>query len=147
MSLITPQSRQQGESGVAIARPIHIAPGPATTYADAKAMRRTVLASLTTFERALLWRWRIGVIVVYAGFFIALLATLVMMGTIAEPAHAPCLLRLPSPPEIVAHDFALTAGHRLTTSSLLVGTLNSAEALSIAVDSSGASRVPRLPAC
>ena len=76
MSLITPQSRQQGESGVAIALPVHIESGPATIYADARAMRRTILASLTTFERALLWRWCIGVTVVYAGFFAALLALL-----------------------------------------------------------------------
>jgi hypothetical protein len=48
------------------------------TYADAKAIRRTGLARLTTFERALLWRWCIGVAVAYAGVFTALLAILVL---------------------------------------------------------------------
>jgi hypothetical protein len=46
-------------------------------HADARAIRRAVLARLTTFERALLWRWCIGVTVVYAGLF-ALLAILVL---------------------------------------------------------------------
>jgi hypothetical protein len=36
------------------------------TYADARAIRRTVLARLTTCERSVLCRWRIGIIVVYA---------------------------------------------------------------------------------
>jgi hypothetical protein len=45
------------------------------TYADARAIRRTVLAKLTTCERAVVWRWCIGVTVVYAGLA-ALLAIL-----------------------------------------------------------------------
>jgi hypothetical protein len=53
------------------------------TYADARAIRRRVLARLTTFERALLWRWCIGVAVVCAGLFTALLAILV------PATHAP----------------------------------------------------------
>jgi hypothetical protein len=77
MSLITPQSDQQGDSSAGMARPFHIAPGQATAYADARAIRRAVLARLTTFECALLWRWCIGVTVAYAGLF-ALLAILVL---------------------------------------------------------------------
>jgi hypothetical protein len=46
-------------------------------HADARAIRRAVLARLTTFERAFLWRWCIGVTLVYAGLF-ALLAILVL---------------------------------------------------------------------
>jgi hypothetical protein len=42
-----------------------------------RTIRRAALARLTTFERALLWRWCIGVTVVYAGLF-ALLAILVL---------------------------------------------------------------------
>jgi hypothetical protein len=73
MSLITPQSRQQGDSSAAMGRPSHIAPGQVTTYADARAIRCTVLARLTTCERAVLRRWCIGITVVYAGL-VALLA-------------------------------------------------------------------------
>jgi hypothetical protein len=58
-----------------MARPSHIAPGHATTYADARAIRRAALARLTTFERALLWRWCIAVAVIYPGLA-ALLAIL-----------------------------------------------------------------------
>jgi hypothetical protein len=47
------------------------------TYADARVIRRTGLARLTALERALLWRWCIGVAVAYAGLFTALLAILV----------------------------------------------------------------------
>jgi hypothetical protein len=54
------------------------------TYADARAIRRTVLARLTTFERVLLWRWCIGVTVVYAGLFAALLGILIL-ATRASP--------------------------------------------------------------
>jgi hypothetical protein len=50
---------------------------PPTAYADARAIRRAVRARLTTFERAFLWRWCIGVTVVYAGL-IVLLAILVL---------------------------------------------------------------------
>jgi hypothetical protein len=55
------------------------------TYADAdaRAIRRRVLAGLTAFERALLWRWCIGVAVVCAGLFTALLAILILA------THAP----------------------------------------------------------
>jgi hypothetical protein len=53
------------------------------TYADARVIRRTVLARLTTFERALLWRWCIGVAAVCVGLFIALLAILILA------THAP----------------------------------------------------------
>jgi hypothetical protein len=45
-------------------------------------------------------------------------------------------------PKVGTGYFALTIGHRLTTSSLLAGTLNSAAAFSIAVCSSGASTMP-----
>jgi hypothetical protein len=55
----------------------HIATGQATAYADVRAIRRAVLPRLTTFERASLWRWCIGVAVAYAGLF-ALLAILVL---------------------------------------------------------------------
>jgi hypothetical protein len=48
------------------------------TYVDARAIRRGVLTRLTAFERALLWRWCIGVAVVCAGFFTALLAILIL---------------------------------------------------------------------
>jgi hypothetical protein len=48
------------------------------TYADARVIRRTGLARLTKLERALLWRWCIGVAVAYAGLFTALLAILVL---------------------------------------------------------------------
>jgi hypothetical protein len=48
------------------------------TYADARAIRRTVLARLMIFERALIWRWCIGVAVAYAALFTALLAILVL---------------------------------------------------------------------
>jgi hypothetical protein len=77
MSLITPQSHRQGDSSAAKARPFDIAPWQATTYADARAIRHALLGKLTTFERALLWRWGIGVTVVYAGLF-ALFAILVL---------------------------------------------------------------------
>jgi hypothetical protein len=53
------------------------------TYADARAIRRRVLAGLTAFERALLWRWCIGGAVVCAGLFTALLAILILA------THAP----------------------------------------------------------
>ena len=43
------------------------------THADAKAIRRTVLGRLTTFERAFLWRWCISMAVIYAGLFAVLL--------------------------------------------------------------------------
>jgi hypothetical protein len=45
--------------------------------------------------------------------------------------------------EIVAGNFALSAGHRRIAISLVAGTLNSAAPLSIAVASSGASMTPR----
>jgi hypothetical protein len=48
------------------------------TYADARVIRRAVLERLTIFERALPWRWCIGVAVVYAGLFTALVAILVL---------------------------------------------------------------------
>jgi hypothetical protein len=48
------------------------------TYADARLIRRTGLARLTTLERALLWRWCIGVAVVCVGLFTALLAILIL---------------------------------------------------------------------
>jgi hypothetical protein len=48
------------------------------TYAAAGAIRRTVLGRLTTCERALLWRWCIGVAVVYSGLFTGLLAILIL---------------------------------------------------------------------
>jgi hypothetical protein len=48
------------------------------TSAEARIIRRTGLARLTTFERALLWRWCVGVAVAYAGLFTALLAILVL---------------------------------------------------------------------
>jgi hypothetical protein len=48
------------------------------THADARAIRRTVLARLTTFERALLRRWCIGVGLAYVALFTALLAILVL---------------------------------------------------------------------
>jgi hypothetical protein len=76
MSPITRQSQQQGDSGAAKDRPFHIASGQAT-YANARAIRRAVLARLTTFERALLWRWCFGITVAYVGLF-ALLAILVL---------------------------------------------------------------------
>ena len=44
--------------------------------------------------------------------------------------------------EITAGDFALAPGHRLIAVSLFAGTLNSTAAFSIAVASSGASKVP-----
>jgi hypothetical protein len=44
--------------------------------------------------------------------------------------------------EIAAGDFALAAGHRLTTSSLVAGTLNSVAAFSNAAALSGASTMP-----
>jgi hypothetical protein len=44
--------------------------------------------------------------------------------------------------EITARDFAFAAGHRLTTSSLVAGTLNSAAAFSNAAALSGASTMP-----
>ena len=51
-------------------------PEPATiTNADARAIRRTILARLTTCERAVCWRWCIGITAVYAGLA-ALLAIL-----------------------------------------------------------------------
>jgi hypothetical protein len=67
-------SRQQA---VAAARPFHIA--SATDYGNARAMRRAVLARLTATERALLWRWCIGVAAVYGGLFAGLLAILVLV--------------------------------------------------------------------
>jgi hypothetical protein len=39
MSVITPQSHPQGESGAAKARPFYVAPGQATTYADARSIQ------------------------------------------------------------------------------------------------------------
>jgi hypothetical protein len=51
-------------------------------------------------------------------------------------------MRAPSSLEISARDFALPAGHRLTTSSLLDGTLNSAAAFSMAAAPLGASTIP-----
>ena len=71
MSSITRQSDQQRDGGAAMA------PAQATTYADARAIRRAVLARLTTCERAVLWRWCIGIAVVYAGLA-ALLAILLL---------------------------------------------------------------------
>jgi hypothetical protein len=61
MSSVPPQSDQQDDGGATMA------PGQAATYADARAIRRAVLARLTTCERALLWRWCIGITVVIAG--------------------------------------------------------------------------------
>jgi hypothetical protein len=60
MSSVTPQSDQQGDDGAAML------PKQATTYADARAIRSAVLATLTTRERSLLWRWCIGITMVYA---------------------------------------------------------------------------------
>jgi hypothetical protein len=76
MSLIVRQSQQHRDSGAAKDPPFHIAPGQAT-YANARAIRRAVLARLATSERAFLWRWCIGVAVAYVGLF-ALLAILVL---------------------------------------------------------------------
>lgn len=45
------------------------------TYADARAIRFAVIARLTAFERALLWRWCMGVATVWGGLA-ALLAIL-----------------------------------------------------------------------
>jgi hypothetical protein len=67
-------SRRQA---VAAARPFHIA--SATDYGNARAIRRAVIARLTTTERALLWRWCIGVTAVYGGLFAALLTILVLV--------------------------------------------------------------------
>jgi uncharacterized protein len=53
-------------------------PGLATTYADASVIRRAALGTLTTTERALLWRRCIGVIAVFAGLA-ALLAIAVIV--------------------------------------------------------------------
>jgi hypothetical protein len=48
----------------------------------------------------------------------------------------------PSALEISAGDFAIAAGHRRISISLLASTLNSAAAFSVAVASFGASTVP-----
>jgi uncharacterized protein len=56
-----------------------MAPGQVMTYADAKAIRRAVLTKLTTAERALLWRWCLGVTAVCAG--LAALLTIVVLAT------------------------------------------------------------------
>ena len=69
MPSVAPQSNQQGDGGAARA------PGQATTYADAKATRDVVLATLTTGERTSFWRWCIGITVLYVGLA-ALLAIL-----------------------------------------------------------------------
>jgi hypothetical protein len=69
-------SRQQA---AAAARPFHIAAQHATAYGNARAIRRAVLAGLTSTERALLWRWCIGVTAAYGGIFAALLAILVLV--------------------------------------------------------------------
>jgi hypothetical protein len=68
MSSDTLQSDKQDDGAA-------MAPGQATTYADARAIRRAVLARLTACECAVLWRWGIGITVVYAGLA-ALLAIL-----------------------------------------------------------------------
>jgi hypothetical protein len=64
-------------------------------YADARAIRRAVLAKLTIFERALLWRWCIGVAVFYAGLFAALLAILVFVthASLSETGDVHALFR------------------------------------------------------
>jgi hypothetical protein len=72
------------QHGTAIARAKPTTEHAIITYADARAIRRSVLARLTAFERALLWRWCIGVAVVCAGLFAALLAILIL-ATRASP--------------------------------------------------------------
>jgi hypothetical protein len=69
-------SRQQ--AAAATARSFHIASRQVTTYGNAKAIRRAVLARLATTERALLWRWCIGITAVYAALA-ALLAIVVLV--------------------------------------------------------------------
>jgi len=54
------------------------------THADAKAIRRTVLGRLTTFERAFLWRWCISMAVIYAGLFAVLLLVMLVLATHAS---------------------------------------------------------------
>jgi hypothetical protein len=82
--VISYTAKQQPDGSAAMASHFRVAPAPA--YADATAIRRTVLARLTTFERAVLWRWCIGISAIYAGCLAALLAILVL--TKAEPlAH------------------------------------------------------------
>jgi hypothetical protein len=96
MSPIVRQSQQHGDSGAAKDRPFHIAPGQAT-YTNAIAIRRAVLARLATFERALLWRWCIGVAVAYVGLF-ALLVILVLAthsGTLDEHGQSPICVPRP----------------------------------------------------
>jgi hypothetical protein len=79
MSPVIPQYHWQGDSSTASAWPFHIASGQATSCGNAEAMRRAVLAGLTTTEHALLRRWCIGVTAVYGGLFGVLLAILVLV--------------------------------------------------------------------
>jgi hypothetical protein len=85
MSPVTPQHHWQGDSSTASALPFHIASGQTTSDGNARAIRRAVLARLTATERALLWRWRIGVTAIYGGLFAVLLAILVLV-TRASPS-------------------------------------------------------------
>jgi hypothetical protein len=78
MSPVISQSDQQIDSDAAMPRNYRAAPGQATTYGDASAVCRAVLARQTTTERALLWRWCIGITAVYAGVT-ALLAIVVLV--------------------------------------------------------------------
>jgi hypothetical protein len=86
MSPVIPQYNWQGDSSTASAWPFHIASGQATSYGNARAMRRAVLAGLTTAEPALLWRWCIGVTAIYGGLFAVLLAILVLVTHASLPS-------------------------------------------------------------
>jgi hypothetical protein len=79
MSPVTRQHHWQGDSSTASALPFHIASEQTTSYGNARAIRRAVLAGLTTTERALLWRWCIGVTAIYGGLSAVLLAILVLV--------------------------------------------------------------------
>jgi hypothetical protein len=74
MSSDLSRSSRQTDSGAAMPRDFRIASGEVTTYADATAVRRAVLVTQTTTERASRRHWRIGIIAVYVGFAV-LLAT------------------------------------------------------------------------
>ena len=74
-------SRQQA---AAATRPFHIASQQATAYGNARAIRRAVLAGLTGTERALQWRWCIGITAVYAALA-ALVAIVVLVTQISLP--------------------------------------------------------------
>jgi hypothetical protein len=79
MSPVTSQYHWRGDSNTASVWPFHIASGQATAYSNATAIRRAVLARLTTAERALLWRWCVGVTAIYGGLFAVLLAIPVLV--------------------------------------------------------------------